>query len=239
MVVYCQPNADTSIHITVSITVIGEVERRSGVNTGWASTERLSENRLERFLVEWANLPEIPAPPKGRDGRDDVESWVYAALDRLICDFPEFELGGGVTMSAGQDLLRKAWTAPDQRSREWYLFMLRASYQMEHQQSEHLEGPPLMISSDLDPPPFTPFEQAIAHLQHRLHAALYCKWRDCQTPYFLRRERRDQCCSDRCTNLFREEYRRRWWQDKGKARRMERQAVKRKSNYAKTNRRKH
>ena len=178
-------------------------------------TKQISEHRLERFLVRWANLPEIPDLPKDSEGYDDVE---YPGLDKLIQEFPEFQLSGGVTITEGQLVLRKAWQSADPRCREWYVFMLRAMYHTE-KQPEIPEAPPLMIPSDLDPPPFTPFEQAMVHFQHRLHAALYCQQPGCTTPYFFRRERRDKCCGDRCTNLFRQEYRRTWWQAEGKHRR--------------------
>jgi hypothetical protein len=179
----------------------------------------ISDKRLERFLVEWANLPNIAEPPKAHDGSDDIENWTYPERDDLVRRFPEFAIGAEAMLSDSVEVLRKAWrSTADQRAREWYVFMLRAAHYDTRQADPQRYSPPL-IPVELEPPPLDAFEQAMLYFQRRGPAAMFCQRVGCTTPYFFRRERRDKCCSDLCTHLFRTQYQRDWWEGTGKEKR--------------------
>jgi hypothetical protein len=176
----------------------------------------ITDKRLERFLVRWANLPDIGEPPKAPEGSDDIENWSYPERDDFVREFPEFALGSEGMLAESVDVLRTAWRSnDDQRAREWYVFMLRAAHCDTLQAHPQRYSPPL-IPVELEPPPLDAFEQAMLYFLRRRGAALFCQRLGCTTPYFFRRGRRDKFCTDRCSNLVRGVYLQDWWQSTGK-----------------------
>jgi len=102
--------------------------------------ERVSPARVERLLVDWANLP------------DKGEPRFPTAVGRLTKLYPEIF---GRSVSVGHDIrlmiwsisihLRRAWDASDPRHREWYIFAVRQTY---GQFVERVLLPPFSPSQD-------------------------------------------------------------------------------------------
>jgi hypothetical protein len=95
------------------------------------SERRTTEKRWERILTALANMPDIPT--RGRFGTDDWRAVVnrpefgryIETFEYFRSCFPEITNLGNIALEALRNLVRKAWTVPDRRHAEWYLFQVR------------------------------------------------------------------------------------------------------------------
>lgn len=184
--------------------------------------------RAEAMLMSLANVPgEWPLI-------DDAEAYTrtMTGLERVRSRHAgAFEDCPAIPLLVIRDLLRKAWTAPDLRQQEWYLFRARhlhtetvrrvRSVQEAAKSSAKLERENPMIPGTLaeavtalaqsEPPPLTPFEEAAAYMQRNLHRALHCPGTECPAPYFFRKKKGQRYCSDACAVPAMLAGKRRWW----------------------------
>jgi hypothetical protein len=119
--------------------------------------------------------------------------------------------------------LRRLWTEPDSRQRDWYFYRLRDAHR---QMVRHLEGwqedatwggprtvQRLMDYALQEVPTISAFEAAMYWLQLNHTLMLHCGNPMCDTPYFLRPEKtkRQKYCSPECADPARREAKLRWW----------------------------
>jgi hypothetical protein len=184
--------------------------------------------RAETMLMSLANVPgEWPLI-------DDVVAYTrtMAALERARSRHADaFEDCPAIPLLVIRDLLRKAWTAPDLRQQEWYLFRARHL----HKETVHRvrrvqeaakssaklarENPTIpgtlaeavMALAQSEPPPLTSFEEAAAYMQRNLHRVLYCPGAECPAPYFFRKKKGQRYCTDACAVPAMLAGKRRWW----------------------------
>ena len=77
-------------------------------------------------------------------------------------------------------------------------------------------------------PPLTTFEQLMCRFQRMLPQARLCANSECQNPYFFANTRR-KCCSGKCENIRRKQYKLDWWNTKGRKRREQKRRLEKKS----------
>lgn len=178
---------------------------------------KIRKPRLESFLIHIVNL-----------------HLSYAAAEKLRRQFPEFvvfphrsEAANALGELPEEDLLvlgtppenaaelklllflsrcvRKAWTAPDVRTRDWRMFGLRAQL--------------FSIYLDLDdpwpdsPPPMVALEQALWYLQAQGRRAKCCGNEYCSAPYFFATRKNQKFCCDECAIPAKREAKLRWWNE--------------------------
>lgn len=104
------------------------------------------------------------------------------------------------------NVLRRAWMAPNSRTRAWRMFSLRQqilSFLM-----------PQGWKAPSEPPDF-PILEAVNYLESQGHRARRCKNLDCVTPFFFVKRRGEEYCGDDCRAPSRSAAKRRWWAEKG------------------------
>ncbi len=100
--------------------------------------------------------------------------------------------------------LRKAWDQPDLRSKEWYIDTLRREF--------HEAMNP---DSRGEPPPLSPFEQAMVYLKRISERAKHCGNPECENPYFVAKKRSYKYCSPECSEPAQKAFKRDWWAQHG------------------------
>jgi hypothetical protein len=110
--------------------------------------------------------------------------------------------------------LCRVWDQPDQRTREWGVFLLLL-LTMGEAGSRHLT---LLGFPDPLPPP-TLFEQALMWFVDVRDRARHCPNPDCPAPYYFAKRRSQKYCSDSCALPAQREFKRRWWAEHGSTRR--------------------
>jgi hypothetical protein len=116
-------------------------------------------------------------------------------------------------------LFQKAWKSPYTDTSFWILFMMRVFH-------KQLTNP---TSSLLEPPELDPFDFSLLYLIQKLgtKVALICKNPDCPARYFFAKKKGQEYCGLDCSNDAQKEIKRRWWEEKGKQRRIEARKEKR------------
>jgi hypothetical protein len=202
----------------------------------------LTPTDAERLLVDWANLPDLPysanerkllqekltagipvAPP------DECRRLVKRNVQVFGPNALDWEWGGvsgfGLTafdLIETRDLLRRVWTAPERRSREWYSFHLRLMFYGWEARADFIRNHPVSTITDpgwsklsyFDPPPVTPFEASVFYLQTSIaERAKRCGNSDCPAPYFIAVKKWQKFCSEKCAGPANRESKRQWWRD--------------------------
>jgi hypothetical protein len=188
----------------------------------------ITSTRAEQILKELANVPgqwwplvENPIAYKRSE----------AALDRIRSLYSEaFEDCPMIALMVLRDLLRKAWTAPDERAAGWYLFRLRHLHSETLRRVRHVqtvkgkpepEIPTVPGTEDeakrtieqSEPPPTTELEASAFYIQKNLRRALYCPNPDCPAPYFFKSKKRQKFCSPECALPTLLASKRKWWNE--------------------------
>ena len=189
----------------------------------------IDPRRAERFLCDLANrypINELLASEVKRRSPD--HALLTKPAERIKRLYPEMAQPFGddfplwvEALYWTQILLRRAWTAQDDRRRNWYLYEMRRQYRdaVIHSRlrttrtgvSEpfffsELPGPGANLSrvdrSLIDPPETTPFELAAFHFQDRIgQRAKYCAYAECPTPYFIAPPAKARkYCSEQCSH---------------------------------------
>jgi hypothetical protein len=184
----------------------------------------ITPSRAELFLRRLANLHPV-------DG---------AVAEQLRAKYPEIAepCASGrswlETLSWAQFYLRRAWDAPDERHRKWYLHEMRRDYR-ESVVMASFAGVPASetphghifslvpgVGTDtqrvdkrlIDPPPPTAFEAAVSYFQERIgDRAKHCGHVDCPAPYFIAEKRWQKFCTEACAGPANRESKRKWWHD--------------------------
>jgi hypothetical protein len=202
----------------------------------------ITRARAERFLLDLANHNPIGDPLSEllmavvRETNPNDQR-ITTEAERVKKLYPEMAqpFEGTFTIWVNvlywtQIYLRRAWTASDERSRNWYLFEMRRQYHdaavqsrdrragrgvdASHYPVHRLEGfvagvPGLTASSVtrmgralIDPPELTPFEVAASYFQSRVgHRAKFCANSGCWSPYFIAPPAKARkYCSVKCSN---------------------------------------
>lgn len=192
---------------------------------------RLSPKAAEEMLGSLANVPgDWPLV-------DDPQAYARAmsAVERVRSRFAgAFEDCPTISLLVIRDLLRKAWTVPDLRQKEWYLFRARHLYTETIRRVRHVrkaarssstqperETPTIpgtlaeagATLAQSEPPPLTEFEQAATHMQRNLHRVRYCPGERCPAPFFFIAKKGQKYCSDACAVPAMLAGKRRWWNE--------------------------
>jgi len=121
--------------------------------------------------------------------------------------------------------LQSIWNAGDHDTALWRLFTL--------QDQLHRSTDPEVYGEDeeLNPPPVRqPVHQALALLRRNLHLLRKCSNAACKIdPFFIAGKGSQRYCSVLCTTAAQQEFKTRWWKERGSQWRKSRRAKKRKS----------
>jgi len=99
--------------------------------------------------------------------------------------------------------IRSAWEAPDARTRDWKMFVLR------NQIYGALNSAGWEALPD-QPPPLTPLEQALYYLQTQGRRARRCANEECGAPYFFANRKNQKFCGEDCALPSKREAKRIW-----------------------------
>lgn len=202
----------------------GQLESKAMSNSSHKSTNQvlgaMSPRRAEKLLCDWANL------------RGDV-----AAFRRLFGRYPEiFEKNGEESTHTEiarwlRGLLLKAWDAPDQRRREWFIHEVEAYYHKLHDDSalkkdvgdetahgilgSYIEPGDLLFELRTTEPPdqATPLEAMMCYFRRNADQARHCPNPDCLAPYYFATKKGQKYCSEPCALPAQREAKRRWWNE--------------------------
>jgi hypothetical protein len=203
--------------------------------------------------MELANIPDLP--PQGTVIAPHPVEWtdsegarhVAATEYRHVHDieiirkhYPEiFKMCPDEMVFALRSLLRRAWVAPDMRSREWFCFAARQLYakltakiSVSDWHATSLQLSDILGSNDPavplakflsawwaqealrdEPPPPNQFESLVFHLQRNLNRALYCPNPECANPFFFARDKGQRYCSDKCAEFGQRQAKLKWWHE--------------------------
>jgi hypothetical protein len=106
-----------------------------------------------------------------------------------------------------RDRVRRVWTEPDLRTKQYGVFLLWkwAMFAWDDSNRE--------IPTKLPPP--SPFEQALQYLLSTALKQHYCANPDCAAPYFFAKRRSQRFCADGCAKPAQREFKRQWWAEHG------------------------
>ncbi|MDT8070945.1 MAG: hypothetical protein ROO76_22510 [Terriglobia bacterium] len=210
--------------------------------------KKLRPARAEALLTDWANLPDWPATVSwlaitqtmqgeplsaGLSPLTPTEETqarrVWDGMVRLMKRYPEsfpVEFHGlpHAYISEVARYLRRAWQAEDLRRREWQIFRVREEYKQIFETSLKRETRDSMEHFQQqrdEPPPLTPFEQAVYHFQGIADRARVCVNPECQQPYFFARKGQKYCDEKCAQEALREQKRNHWRKKYGKNRKGE------------------
>jgi len=183
----------------------------------------ISPNRLEAFLVEMTNFEgswEALARLTRTFGDFIPETWIdYSRSNFAGENAPEIDLRANalaVFMFSDTDQtpglvngIRRVWEAADRETAYWRTFVLQFKlYDMEPKSLTH-------GNKDLDPPPWTPVQQALSHLRNNFARLRRCGNPMCVAPYFFAAKKNQRYCSDACALPAQREAKKAWWSEHG------------------------
>lgn len=151
---------------------------------------------LQSTILQYAVRSHLPLPSRAQTEEMVRRSW-YRPLRNWI---------------------RSVWLAQDDRTRRWLLYpLLDAEMYVSKGRAPWVSTlcfleEPMKIS--LDPP--RPFEQALIYLLNSAKRTRHCKNLDCPAPYFFADRRNQKYCSEICALPEQRAFKRRWWKQKGK-----------------------
>jgi hypothetical protein len=188
----------------------------------------LTPAKAEEILFDLANLPGEWPLIQNLKAFKKTESAIKRIRSRHSGAFQDCT---SISIILLRDLARKAWTAADERSAEWYLFRLRHLHWETVRRVRHVQGAAksqkmlepeartipstldeaMRVIAQCEPPPATEIEAAAFYLQKNLNHALYCPDAECPAPYFFSKKKGQLYCSPACALPARRESKRRWW----------------------------
>ena len=131
-----------------------------------------------------------PDDPRLADGSELISRTREEVLAAILPNF----LAGCV---------RSAWEAPDARTRDWKMFVLR------NQIYGALNSAGWEALPD-QPPPLTPLEQALYYLQAQGRRSRRCANEECAAPYFFATRKNQKFCGEDCALPSKRESKRIW-----------------------------
>jgi hypothetical protein len=169
----------------------------------------ITADEAERLLLDWVNL-------KHEDAPRFMNRW-HPLIGNV-----------GRSLFSYQESLRKAWDAPNSRTRSWYLFTIRHAhaYEMRTQQAgvdiNALRNPNATTEEILAhkelleaPPEISALEAALYYLQEGVgDRAKHCGYDGCRDPYFVAEKGWQKYCSEKCAAPSNREAKRKWWHEK-------------------------
>jgi hypothetical protein len=167
----------------------------------------VGREEAERLLLDWANLS---------DQREDESATRLFRRHEQVLKALEWKGDTEHPLNPYEIYtlrlhLRKAWDAPDRRTREWHIFQLRRKFS-EWSLSLSLDGDlskPMVWFEQV--PPLTPLEATMYHFQNVADLAKHCGNSDCPAPYFIAIKRWQKYCSEKCSGPGERESKRNWW----------------------------
>jgi hypothetical protein len=187
-------------------------------------TERPIEPLLEKFLIELANLQltreafarllkQFPAffPPSLQHPyavaflRHETEKGNISITLKELFDVPEQRKPYFLLVYFSRLALRQIWdAATEPETAKWTIFLTRQVF-------ANLADPQYKQNSV---PPINRFELAMTFLGQHLRDTAKCHNEGCEiTPYYFRKKKGQQYCSDTCATVAQREYKRRWWSE--------------------------
>lgn len=177
----------------------------------------------EKALLDLANLsgpPDKALPRLFRRNEQVLEALQYHPGEHaywVTSESPPSLNEWEISIYGVRDHLRKAWTAPDRRSREWHIFQLRRKFsELSKRVSasrEELSGKNRVDWLE-DTPPVTPLEATMFYFQNTIaDRAKHCSGPDCPAPYFIASKRSQKYCSEKCAGPAERESKREWWRN--------------------------
>ncbi len=147
--------------------------------------------------------PNFPLPP---DYNRELAQEFFFAHDTLLF------------LYYGRTLLRQAWDAPDERTRDWYVFKIRGNFASKTKVQSVAAAQPAgqkLSSPDLtwfdECPSLTPFEATLFYFQNKIgDLARHCKGLGCLAPYFIAGTPWGKYCSTACSGPANRESKRKW-----------------------------
>lgn len=183
----------------------------------------VDRGEAESVLVEWANLPDVPAGCGGK-----VPQYLRL-LSRHADMFGHLDenLTTMLNLRDLRDLLRKTWDSPDRWHREWYAHELHRAWNafspmlLEESQTitQGFPGGPQVSTTTytytvLEVPPITPMGAVIHYFKTVIgDRAKHCLGPDCSAPYFIAPKRQQKYCSEICAGPANREAKRKWWHE--------------------------
>ena len=175
----------------------------------------LEPARAQRFLVELANLQPIP----------DRSPRVCSRYPEMFRD----DADPAATAEVLWLLLQKAWDAPDQRKRDWYIHSMEnffhrlrptrdleesLGHAMVSQVLPEIQQPGSLLFS-MGEPPATPtaLEAALFYFKQNVRHLRHCPTTHCPAPLFFAERKGQRYCSPECAEPARLASQRRWWRE--------------------------
>jgi hypothetical protein len=195
-------------------------------NSGTAKT--LAEPELIRGLVDLANLRDDPAAFERFHKRWHMLADVYEETEGTHCIHetgipPRFWL-----IFDRRQGLRDIWKQEEDHAAYLRDFLmpedppeeLRAKGYVgaRDDESGYLWGSPFALDwnrSRIIYQPETEFQRAVYALFRKSALGKVCKNPNCPAPYFVARKATQRYCSDKCAEVFQQEWKRKWWAQHG------------------------
>jgi hypothetical protein len=165
--------------------IAATLEEYGRLDRGLAKVQTMTDEELKSLFVrEVKAVRSLRRPPQLAEiARSNVSDEIIRYLGICVAD---------------------AWAAADPRVRDWQMFTLR----MEITRCTFPEG-----YWRWTPPPSTPLEQALNHLQREWYRARHCPGRNCVARCFFASRKGQKFCSEPCSALAKAEAKRRWWKE--------------------------
>jgi hypothetical protein len=225
------------------------------MNTSKKTSNRFLAKRAEALLLEWVNIP-ANYPRNNQSGTEAGFTPAYEVLRskfrdasaRVVQRYPEVFSSlpypiilpphptkkihpvNWRILAKIREILVRAWDAPNQREREWYIFQARLEhhfftvyYPMRDARvaiavragadpdSESIRRTAEEEEVRISPPRVTPFEQVMYHFQRIADRARHCGNAECPAPYFFAIKKGQKYCSSKCSAPAQREQKREWW----------------------------
>ncbi len=188
---------------------------------------KMRARRVERVLWDLANLKPATEEKLQALFTKYPDIFVGNTSDRAVY------VGLGLRAEALGELLRRAWSAPDARRREWYLYSLTAFYakleedrKLEDQEvgdrnlirgvlGSYVEpGDRLFELRIVEPPAeMSPIEEVVLYFRKNARRARRCLNPNCQKPYFLYSRKGQRYCTEKCSTPAKRKAKLRWWHE--------------------------
>lgn len=161
-------------------------ESKAHLDRSDAELIRVSAELREQIQEAFRNLPRLIRHSR-RPPASDSERPAWALLY--------------VNYLAGA--LKTIWKEPDQRRRQWQIFMLRLD-------ARRAEAPDADLSTEV--PNFDSFEQAMVYVDRNFERFRYCKNPECPAPFYISSTNKPtKFCSPICASPAKREARLRWY----------------------------
>ena len=132
-------------------------------------------------------------------------------------------------LNTARQYLVEAWVAPTVLAREITLYRLVGLYLFSGEEPRTKDGYNLEYWAETERSRVDGFLLVLHRALHIVDRMRYCPNSECPAPYFIAIRRSQKYCSKICALPSQRKFKRRWWMDRGEARRKARKASAKKS----------